>query len=216
MVFVISLILIVGGAASYFALEPQATLKELTVGQQIWGSIFQSVTCRTAGFNTLDTTAIRVPTALMMMLLMGIGGSPGGTAGGVKTTTMGIAFLSALATARGKQRIEFLRRHIPEETVARGMTVLVFAAVVVGIATFLLTLTEPNQELTHLLFEEVSAFGTVGLSMGVTSGLSAAGKYIIIFSMFLGRVGPLTIAIALSQRTNAGKFEYPTEDIMVM
>ena len=96
------------------------------------------------------------------------------------------------------------------------MTVLVFAAAVIGASTFVLTITEPGKELTRLIFEEVSAFGTVGLSMGITSGLSTAGKYVIILSMFLGRVGPLTIAIALSQRKPAGKFQYPSEDVMVM
>lgn len=216
LVFLITAILIAGGAAAYYALERTATLNGLTTGQRVLSSFFQSVTCRTAGFNTLDTTKIVAPTALMMILLMGIGGSPGGTAGGVKTTTVGIAFLSAFATARGKDRIEILHRRIPEETVVRAMTALVFAAAVTGLSTFLLALTEPDAELTRLLFEEVSAFGTVGLSMGVTPGLSAAGKYIIIVSMFLGRVGPLTIAIALSQRKPAGKFQYPSEDVMVM
>lgn len=216
LVFVMTAILIVSGAMGYLVLERTTTLLGLAPYERVISSFFQSVTCRTAGFNTLDTTAIRVPTALMMILLMGIGGSPGGTAGGVKTTTVGLAFLSALATARGKARIELFKRCLPEETLHRAMTVLVFAAAVVGFSTFLLTLTEPDRELTRLLFEEVSAFGTVGLSMGVTSSLSTAGKSIIIFSMFLGRVGPLTIAIALSQRKPTGKFQYPTEDVMVM
>lgn len=216
LVFLMTAILIVGGAAGYFCLEKTTTLSGLTPGQKALSSFFQSVTCRTAGFNTLDTTAILVPTALMMILLMGIGGSPGGTAGGVKTTTVGLAFLSAFATARGKERIEFFQRCIPEETIDRAMTVLVFAAAVIGASTFALTLTEPDKDLTRLLFEEVSAFGTVGLSMGITSSLSTPGKYVILLSMFLGRVGPLTIAIALSQRKRAGKFEYPSEDVMVM
>lgn len=216
LVFVITTLLIILGAVGYLVLERTATLAGRTPYERVISSFFQSVTCRTAGFNTLDITAIRVPTALMMILLMGIGGSPGGTAGGVKTTTVGLAFLSALATARGKARIELFKRCLPEETLHRAMTVLVFAAAVVGFSTFLLTLTEPGVELTRLLFEEVSAFGTVGLSMGVTSSLSTAGKYVLIFSMFLGRVGPLTLAIALSQRKPTGKFQYPVEDVMVM
>jgi len=214
LVFVMTGLLIFGGAAAYAVLERQTTLSGLTASQRLLASLFQSVTCRTAGFNTLDTTAIRVPTALMMILLMGIGGSPGGTAGGVKTTTLGIAFLSAWATVRGRERIELRHRCISEETVHRAM--LVFAAAVIATSLFLLSLTEPEKELTRLLFEEVSAFGTVGLSMGVTPHLSTPGKYILIASMFLGRVGPLTIAIALSQRKRMGKFDYPLEQVMVM
>lgn len=216
MVFAITAVLIIAGTVGYFFLERDATLSGLSPGRRLLASAFQSVTTRTAGFNTLDTTAIVVPTALMMIALMGIGGSPGGTAGGVKTTTVGIGFLSALATARGKRRIELLGRCIPEDTVNRAMTVLIFGASVVFMSAFVLSITEPEQDLVKLVFEEVSAFGTVGLSMGITAGLSAVGKVVIILSMFLGRVGPLTIAIALSQRVHAGKFEHPDEEVMVM
>jgi potassium uptake TrkH family protein len=216
LVLVVTAVLIVFGTLGYLVLEAGRTLAGLTVGQRLLASLFQAVTPRTAGFNTLDTSRMGVPAALMTVFLMAIGASPGGTGGGVKTVTVGVAFLSAAATSTGRRAIEVLRRRIPDETVNRAMTVLLFAAVLISTSFFALSVVEPQKDAVRLLFEEVSAFGTVGLSMGITAAMSAAGKVILIVSMFFGRVGPLTIAIALAQRTARAKFAYPEEDVMVM
>ncbi|MDA1190729.1 MAG: hypothetical protein O3A46_03480 [Candidatus Poribacteria bacterium] len=216
LVLIISTLLIVFGYVAYHAMELRATLEGLEPGEQIVGSIFQSVSTRTAGFNTLDLARITTPTALIMIMLMMIGASPGGTGGGVKTTTVGVAFLSAVATARGQKRIELFHRRIPDETVYQATSVMLFGGVIVMVSLFLLTITEASVSLIHLFFEEVSAFATVGLSMGVTGSLSPWGKGIIIVSMFLGRVGPMTIAIALSQPAKSNEYDYPTEQLPVM
>ena len=216
MALTISGALIVGGMLGYLWLEGSTSLRDLPIGHRVLAAAFQSVTARTAGFNTVNTAAIATPTALLLVGLMVIGASPGGTGGGIKTTTLGVSVMSAVATVRGRRSIAMRGRRIPEDTVYQALSVVLFAVAALAGSLFLLTVTDPDLPLIQLMFEEASAFGTVGLSMGVTARLSQAGRLVLLLSMFLGRVGPLTIAIALSQRGVSARVEYPTERVSVM
>jgi potassium uptake TrkH family protein len=207
-------ILIGAGAVGFALLESQATLESCS-GHTCWlGPLFQSVTARTAGFNTLPVDAFAVPTVVFFMLLMVIGVSPGSTGGGMKTTTVAVLLLSTLAAIRGQPHVEAFRRTIPEHTVQRAYATFFFFFTAITIGVFVLTITE-TQPFLELVFEEISAFATVGLSRGITSSLSKPGQVVIIISMFIGRVGSLTLAVALTRPVATTAYEYPTETVMV-
>lgn len=178
-------------------------------------AFFQSVITRTAGFNTIDISILSTPTILVFILLMFIGASPGGTGGGIKTTTFAVAFLSAIATIRGKKVIEIYRHTISSELMYKAFSIFLFSLSIVFIGTFLLAITDPHIDLIKLAFEEVSAFATVGLSTGITSSLSTSGKIIIIATMFIGRVGVLTMAFALSKKVISTNYKYPDAYVMI-
>ncbi len=223
-VLLTTLVLIAGGTLIFLTLEWNNVMK----GQPWWGKfitgLFQSVTTRTAGFNTVDFNHLTNSTLLFTIFLMFIGGSPGSTAGGVKTVPMALLFALAISRYRGYTRVNLFRRTVSNETIARGVTIIMvgIAIITVSLALLLYTQTGTMDHLQtrdifiELLFETVSAFGTVGLSMGVTAQLTAWGKLIIIGTMFLGRVGPLTVALAMMGRTQADRhYNYGTENIMV-
>lgn len=209
-----TIFLIVGGAAGYLVLEWNQTLKPYGLGNKVMISFFQSVTTRTAGFNTVDTGAMGMSTTIMFLTLMAIGASPASTAGGIKTTTISVILLAVWANISGKERVEFSKRSIPYRTVFTALTAFTLAAVGLFIFTFLLTITE-NLPFLDLLFEEFSAFGTVGLSRGITSSLSHWGKFIVTCSMFIGRVGSVTLAVAFAERDRPKKYRYPEESVIV-
>jgi trk system potassium uptake protein TrkH len=197
-----SLVLLGAGFILFLAIEwnNPATLGELTIPQKILGAMFQSVTPRTAGFNTIPIDQLETPSKLITMVLMFIGGSPGSTAGGVKTTTVGIMILTILMVIRGKDEIEFSFRRISKDTANKALAIFGIVLTIALTIITLLTITEPNLEFIDIVFEVFSALGTVGLSTGITSSLSTVGKLIIAIAMFFGRVGPLTMVIALTQR----------------
>ena len=216
--------LIIFGFAVFLALEWNNVLKDESLGVKVITALFQSVTTRTAGFNTINFDHLTSTTLLAVMFLMYVGGSPGSTAGGIKTVNIAVMIGTAWSRFRSFKRVHFFRRSIPEEIVARGLTIiLVSISVVIG-ALALLLISETghlDHQVTRdaflkLLFEAMSAFGTVGLSMGVTPGLTSWGKLIIIMTMFLGRLGPLTVALAMMRRTEVQKtYHYGEEDIIV-
>jgi len=208
-------VLIVVGTILFYLLERNNTLKNEGIIGTIIHSFFQSVTTRTAGFNTLDIAQLTQPILLIMIFLMFVGASPGSTGGGIKTTTFFVIYKSVIATIRGKKNIEIYQRNISFSIVDRAYSIVIFALTVIFISSILLTITEPNIDYLRLLFEEVSAFGTVGLSTGITAMLSDAGKIIIILSMFIGRIGPLTLALALSTRVKYTKYKYAEANIMI-
>ena len=181
----------------------------------ITASFFQSVTTRTAGFNSVDFSRLGQPVLLFIIVLMYIGASPGSTGGGIKTTTFLALFKSATATIRGKKNIEVFKHTLSFETVDKAYTVALFSFVLIIISTFFLSITETNFSFLSLLFEEVSAFGTVGLSTGITPYLSDAGKTIIVMTMFVGRIGTLTLAVALTRKVAYTKYTYPHADVMI-
>ncbi|GGG21603.1 TrkH family potassium uptake protein [Pontibacter amylolyticus] len=207
--------LIAMGTIGFFLLEYYNTLAQLSFVEAVIASFFQAVTTRTAGFNTVDISALNVPTLLMFIFLMFIGASPGSTGGGIKTTTFTIILLSVWATIRGKRNVEIGKRTIPHSVSYKAFSVFTFAAMINIFFLFILTITDSQFDIFRLAFEQVSAFATVGLSTGITAGLSDAGKGIIILSMFMGRVGTLTLALALSTRASTTAYKYPETHVPV-
>ncbi|MBK6641702.1 MAG: hypothetical protein IPG39_10910 [Bacteroidetes bacterium] len=178
-------------------------------------SVFQSITCRTAGFNTVDISLLSVPTLILMIFLMFIGASSGSTGGGIKTSTFTLIMVSAIATLRGKRNLELFRHNIAWELLNKAFSIFIFSASFVFTATFFLSILEPETDILRLLFEEVSAFGTVGLSTGITADMTTESKLILIFTMFVGRIGTLTIGFALSKKVMTVAYRYPNAHFMV-
>lgn len=210
-----SAILIVLGAALFYVLELPATLKGLRPGERLLASYFQSVTARTAGFNTVDIGAVKAPALVVLMALMYIGASPGSTGGGIKTTTAAILFQAMRSAFRRRPQVELFRRTVPRSTIRRSIALVTLTILLLIAAAIALTVAEPDQPFERLLFEEISAFGTVGLSTGITAALSAPGKLIIILLMFAGRVGPLTLMFSLLGEGRPARYTYPQTHMMV-
>jgi trk system potassium uptake protein TrkH len=197
-----------------FLLERNNTLSALPVGGKILGAAFQAITPRTAGFHTLDIGSMRGGTLFLLMLLMFIGASPGSTGGGIKTSTFGVFLATIWAFFRGKKEITIFKRTVSRGVTRKILTVVAFGLGLVVLATFLLLLSE-RTEFIKVLFEVFSAFGTVGLSTGITGTLSKLGRIIITITMFMGRIGPLTIAVAMGQREYVPLYKYPEERVMI-
>lgn len=194
----VTAVLIAAGTAILLLLEWSNTLATLDDPGKLLGAYFTATTPRTAGFNTLDTAGLRPATQFLIVLLMFIGASPGSTGGGIKTTTFGLLAAAVWSQGRGREDVVILGRRIPVEQVNRAFAVTFVSGGLIVLVTLLLCLTEGAEFLT-VLFETVSAFGTVGLSMGITPKLSALGQGLIILTMYAGRVGPLTLVFALAQ-----------------
>jgi potassium uptake TrkH family protein len=209
---VVSATLILVGGIIFFFLDPGSQ----NVGAHISDSFFQSITARTAGFNTVSIGALATPAILFLIFLMFIGGGSGSTAGGIKTSTFALVFMSAAATIQGKKNINIYKTQIPWELMNRAFAIFLFSVVSILLGVFALTILEPSMNLLDLAFEEVSAFCTVGLSTGITADLSTGSKMILMLSMLVGRVGTLTLAFALSgQRQEVNTFKYPKANIHV-
>ncbi len=206
--------LLIVGTLGFLAMEQDGVLSGMSFGNKLMASYFASVTARTAGFNTVRTGYLALPTLFMLAILMFIGGSPGGTAGGVKTSTVGIVLASVAATFRGKGRVELYKRHVPDAAVREALVVIAMGLIVVTAGTFVLLLAE-ELPLRDVLFEVVSAFGTVGLSTGVTSSLSSVGKIALMVIMLTGRIGPLTLALAIGERAERPLYDYPQERVVI-
>jgi trk system potassium uptake protein len=193
------------------------TFELLTWSEKLWAGYFQGVVTRTAGFNTIDIASMMTASQFFMIFLMFIGASSGSTGGGIKTTTFVVLVLALISIVKGKQDTHILQRRIPPALIMRAFAVLVISVSVVIIVTFLLTLSEHSlqKDFMEVLFEVTSAFGTVGLSMGLTAELSPLGKLLIIITMFIGRLGPLTLVFALSQKQNQVKYRYPEEKVII-
>ena len=187
---------------------------ELPLGERVLSSLFQSVTTRTAGFNSTDLTSFSETGQMMMILLMLIGGSPGSTAGGMKTTTVVVLVASALSVFRKREQTQMFKRRIPDETVKSAATVfLMYIALFLGGGMMISQL--ENLPLLTTLFETASAIGTVGLSLGITSQLGMVSQFILIMLMFFGRVGGLTLIFAALTGTETNASNYPQERITV-
>lgn len=209
-----SFALIAFGMLVFFLLERNNTLASLNFVESLIASFFQSVT-RTTGFNTVDVARLSIPTLLLLVFLMFIGASPGSTGGGIKTTTFFVIAVSIIASIRGRKNISIDRRTIPTELLFKAYSVITFAAAYNLVAIFILSISEPELNILHVLFEQVSAFGTVGLSIGIAPQLSVVGKAVLITSMFFGRVGALTIALAVSRQVISNAYQYPNAYLMV-
>jgi trk system potassium uptake protein TrkH len=217
-------LLIVGGWVLFTAFEWDSTLAGMPWDQRLVNGLFASITPRTAGFNTIDYAAVETETNVLTIVFMMIGGSPGSTAGGVKTTTFALLGLLAWSRLHGKPTTSVSGRTIPEGTIQKAMSLFIVASGLVAVGIFLFSFTEISHTvpaaaapfLTYL-FEAVSAFNTVGLSMGATGDLTATGRVITVVLMFIGRVGTLTFVAAMAREPTriAGGFRYAHEDVSI-
>lgn len=214
LVLVTSGLLLVAGFFLIFFFEFDKVLVGKPLPTKICASFFQSVTPRTAGFNTLDIASLSQVTLTILIILMFIGASPGSTGGGIKTSTFAILLLSLRSTLKAEANVVAFRRTIPDSIVMKTLSLLVSVLILVAIIFIFLMIVEDKPYL-ELLFETVSAFGTVGLSTGITPELSVGGKLLITLLMYLGRIGPLTMGLALSKGLRRGKITYPDARIMI-
>jgi potassium uptake TrkH family protein len=208
-------ILLVVGFLTYWAFEQENSLKGLSTYGKIVTSFFGSVTPRTAGFNTVDMTTLAVPTVLFYLILMWIGASPGSTGGGLKTTTFAVAILNTWSVATGRRRVEVFGREISSETLRKSFAVIALSFLVIGLGVFLITIFNPELALIDVAFEVFSAFATVGLSLGITAKLTTASKIVVMIVMFLGRVGTLTILVAITRKIGEQRYKLPEESVIV-
>lgn len=179
------------------------------------GAFFQSVTARTAGFNTIVIKDLSPGGQFMLIALMVVGGSPASTAGGFKTITLAVLVLSVWATLRRRDNVEAFGRTLALETLRRAAALVILFLALLLVVTLALSIAQPDDSLADLLFESASACGTVGLSTGLTESLTTAGKYILMIAMFLGRLGPLTFLVAVSARHRPAKYGYPSEPLVI-
>ena len=204
------------GTLLFYILEYNNTL---AVHHSQFGKIvtafFGAATPRTAGFNSVDTSALHFTTLMLILLLMWIGASPASTGGGIKTSTFAIATLNFFSLAKGKNRIEIYRREIADLSIRRSFAIISLSFLVIGMSVMLIVAFEPEQTLLKIAFESFSAYSTAGLSMGLTSNLSDYSKLVLIATMFIGRVSMLTILIALMRRVRHLNYRYPTEEILI-
>lgn len=205
-------LLLVLGFVGYLAMEwsNPHTLGPQSVGDKLLGAGFASVMPRSGGFSTLDVGAMTGESRLLTDLLMFIGGGSGSTAGGIRVTTFALLMLSIWAEVRGNPDVEVFGRRIPHETIRQAIGVLVMSATVVFVATFLL-LRMTSFSLDQTLFESLSAFGTVGLSTGITDALPTEAKWVLIVCMYVGRLGPMTLGAALAVRSRVRMIQLPQE-----
>ncbi len=208
-------ILLVIGMIVYAISEQNSTLKGLSVYGKFVTTIFGAVTPRTAGFNTVDMRELAVPTILIYLFLMWIGASPGSTGGGLKTSTFAVAMLNTFSIASGKTRVEVFRRQINNETLNKAFAVISLSVLVMGIGVLLLMILDPELALMDVAFEIFSAFSTVGLSLGITSQLSTGSKLVLMAIMLIGRVGTLTILVAIVRKIGEQRYKYPEETVFI-
>ncbi|MCK8601260.1 TrkH family potassium uptake protein [Desulfoferrobacter suflitae] len=223
MVILMTTVLLIGGTIFFLVSEWNDTLRDLSTDEKWLAAVFQSATPRTAGFNTLDFSAMNNITLLGTMMLMFIGASPGSTGGGIKTSSMGVLLALSRARISGSGQVHVFKRAISSGTINRAFAIFVISVMIVLLGTACLLITEtgdtPFKEtrglFMEMLFEATSAFGTVGLSMGVTPHLSGWGKFILILIMYIGRLGPLVIAMAIRPAPSRARFLYAEERLMI-
>jgi len=209
--------LILLGAFGLLLADSQGAIGSARGTERWLTAFFQSVTARTAGFNTVDINSLDQASKFQLIILMFIGASPGSTGGGIKTVTFAVLLLSIVAIARGDTEVCAFRRTLPRAIVTKALAVIVVSLGFVLLATLALSIAEAPKryDLIRILFETVSAFGTVGLSTGITKDLSTAGKIVIIITMFVGRLGPLTMVLAMGERARRRSYDYPEEKVMI-
>jgi trk system potassium uptake protein TrkH len=216
-------ILILAGAAVFWSVEQNASMQGYSFLGRFLTSLFQSITCRTAGFNTINIATLGNATLAFMIFLMYVGASPGSCGGGIKTTTLAVLGKFAWSRMRNKIRVNMFKKSIPKDTVAKSASLVLISMTIITAAIFFLLLSTPNHpssgehhsQFISYLFEVVSAFGTVGLSMGATTQISCLGKLLIITIMLIGRVGVLTFSYLIAGVELTNGIEYAEENIMI-
>lgn len=191
------------------------TIGQMSFGEKILNSFFAAVTPRTAGFNSISTTEMSTAGQFLTIILMFIGGSPGSTAGGIKTTTIGILIITVICVIRGRENTELFNRKFSKDLVYKAFTLFFIASALVIVVTMILSYTEKDVSFIALFYETVSALGTVGLTMGLTPELSSVGKILIMLMMYLGRVGTLTVLLSLTKKKVNTGIKYPEGKILI-
>lgn len=216
-VIVVTAILIIGGTILMYIFEYNnpATMEPMSFKGKLLSSLFASITPRTAGYNSISTTDMTPAGRFLTIILMFIGGSPGSTAGGIKTATAGILIMTVISIIKGRGETEVFKRRISKDTIYKSLAIAIIGITLVTTVTMILSITEVGASLEYIIYEATSAFGTVGLTLGLTTKLSIIGKIIISFTMYCGRVGPLTIALALSRNHSNNTIRYPEDKILV-
>ncbi len=214
-VLITTLGLLVLGTVWIYTFELNNTIKNLGFLEKLSASFFQSVTTRTAGFNTLDFGQMGVPTILMVLFLMFVGASPGGTGGGIRTTTFAIMYIGTMSILRNHKATHYGNRTIPKEIIVKAFIKTFFSIAIISVGIIALTITE-KQDLLDIMFETFSAFGTVGLSRGITGELTVLGKIIISGLMFIGRVGPLSFIYSILKPIEQPNYDLPQENISIL
>ncbi len=224
LVLTVTLLLIFGGMGLLYFTEQFHTLRQVPVGEGLLAAAFQSVTARTAGFNTLDIGSFGNSSLLIVICLMFIGASPGSCGGGVKTTALGVFAMMMWSRICGREHVSLYGRTLPRNTIFNAFSIITAAGLILVLFLLILSISEASAPIPlavergrfiNLLFEEVSAFATVGLSTGITSSLSSFGKFMIVMLMFIGRVGPLTAVLLFTRRQSKGDFQYAEEQVMI-
>ena len=214
-VLITSFIFIFGGALLFYIFEYQHALASLSSEEAILASFFQSITCRTAGFNTIDVSHLKPATSLLMMLMMFVGGSPGSTAGGIKTTTFAVLIIFVYSTMTNKSEANAFNRRFDSKTIKKACSVFLINFIFIIISSFIIFNDQPHLPMQDTFFEIFSALGTVGISTGITRVLSMTSKITIILLMYCGRVGSLTIALSLSNKKKISNCKNPVEKISI-
>jgi len=214
-VLITSLILTISGSIAFFIFEYNNTLSNHSFPGKIITAFFGAVTTRTAGFNSVDTTALSIPTVLIVIFLMWVGASPSSTGGGIKTSTLAVALLNIISIAKGKSRLEVFRREIPQVSVNRAFAIIFLSILVISLSILCITIFDSGKEFLDICFECISAYSTVGLSRGITPELCSASKFTLILTMFIGRVSMLTILIAFFKKLSFGNYRYSAESILI-
>lgn len=208
-------ILLVVGTLALLALESVNAFKDMSWHESFFAAMFHSVSSRSGGLTTMDITEFSEATDLFMSALMFIGASPSSVGGGIRTTTLAIAVLFLINFARGKNTIQIFNREIHLIDVFRSYAVIILAVIMVLASTMALVILEPQASVTEIIFEITSAFGTCGMSLGITEGLSGPGKVIIMLLMFIGRVGLISFLFTIGGKTDPTKFHYPKERVII-
>lgn len=209
--------LLIIGTLSFLLFESSnpGTLGSMNFPSRLANSFFQSVSPRTAGFYSVDMSKIRETTIFSTIMLMFIGGSPGSTAGGIKTTTFACLLLTTISVVKGEEDVNCLNRRLPFETIKRAVSIFLIGLAIVFLTAIILTITDSSLKFINLLFESTSAFGTVGLTTGITDKLSTLGRLVITLTMYIGRVGPLTMAYAFARRNMKRDYRNAPGNLMV-
>lgn len=207
--------LIVGSFFVFLALENGGALKSFSWKDKILASFFQVITPRTAGFNTINLTTLGTAAVLLHMFLMFIGASPGSTGGGVKTSTFGVVVAFIRSKIAARDSVHLFYRTIPQDNVLKAFTVISLSIGLVFLVGFVILVSQPGMLMKEVFYEVFSGFGTVGLSLGITSQLNVLSKSMIVLVMYAGRIGPLTLLLAFSRRRAFGKYDYLEENVLI-
>ena len=217
MVILVTTVLVLGGTILMFIFEHNNpnTLANMDIGDKVLNSFFAAVTPRTAGFNSISTSGMTNAGNLLTIILMFIGGSPGSTAGGIKTTTIGVLVITVISVIRGREDAEAFKKRFSKELIYKAFTLFFIGGVLVMGSTMLLSYTEKGASFLSVLYETASAFGTAGLTVGLTQQLTEGGKILIMIMMYLGRVGPLTVVLSLMKNKRNNGVRYPEGKILI-